>query len=126
MAHAWGAAGTDQTPLLARWITNLVAVLYEKGLTLPQAFHLLCDNEIRANLTCQLADPWVSRDWTMAAGLNPRDFEQQVSSTVNRLRRFVGADQFRLMLGQPDPFLGFAAGIGRGVDHPDFAGDRRG
>jgi len=101
MAHAWGAAGVDQTPLLARWITNLIAVLYEKGLTLPQAFHLLCDNEIRANLTCQVADPWVSRDWTMAAGLNSRDFEQQVSSTVNRLRRFVGADQFQLMLGQP-------------------------
>jgi len=114
MAHAWGAAGTDQTPLLARWITNLIAVLYEKGLTLPQAFHLLSDHEIRANLTCQLADPWVARDWAMAAGLNLKDFEQQVSSTVNRLRRFVGADQFRLMLGQPEVSLDLRRALDEG------------
>ena len=101
MAHAWGTAGTDQTPLLARWITNLVEVLYEKGLTLPQAIHLLSDTELRSTLTCRLRDQWVERDWAMAQALNAKEFEQQVSSTVNRLRRFVGADQLKLMLGQP-------------------------
>jgi hypothetical protein len=101
MAHAWGTAGTDQTPLLARWVTNLVEVLYEKGLTLPQAIHLLADTELRSTLTCHLRDQWVERDWAMAQAMSAKDFEQQVSSTVNRLRRFVGADQLRLMFGQP-------------------------
>lgn len=101
MAHVWGATGTDQTPLLARWITNLVEVLYEKGLTLPQAIHLLANTELRSTLTCHLRDQWVERDWAMAQALSARDFEHQVSSTVNRLRRFVGADQLRLMFGQP-------------------------
>lgn len=114
MAHAWGAAGTDQTPLLARWVTNLITVLYEKGLTLPQAIHLLSDSEIRANLTCRLADPWVERDWAMAHGLNPKDFEQQVSSTVNRLRRFVAADEFKLMLGQPSVSLDLRRALDEG------------
>lgn len=114
MVHAWGASGTDQTPLLARWITNLLEVLYQWKLTLPQALYLLNDSEVRSHLTAKLRDEWAQRDWEMAKGMNAKEFEQQVSSTVNRLRRFVGADQLRLMLGQPDVSLDLRRALDEG------------
>src|SRR5690606_19222137 len=41
IAYVWGQGGTDQTPLFARWAGNILRPLYEKGLTLVEAEHLV-------------------------------------------------------------------------------------
>lgn len=50
----------------------------------------------------------------MAHELNTKEFEQMVSSTINRLRRFVGSDQFKLMFGQADLSLDLRRALDEG------------
>src|SRR5205823_5385178 len=91
MAYVWGAGGTDQTPLLARWAANTVRALYEKGYTLAEAIHLTDRQAVRVReaMTAGLTDPVSLRDWQYANALSPKDFESQIASTLNRLNRFV-------------------------------------
>ena len=83
MAYVWGQGGTDQTPLFARWIGNIIRTLYEKKLTLIESEFLA--KQMRYILTAELTDKSARQDWQFANTLNPRDFESQIGSTVNRL-----------------------------------------
>jgi hypothetical protein len=115
MAHVWGATGTDQTPRFARWASNVLQALYERDLTLVEAIQLLDSPDIRAHITACLQDRFAQRDWEMAARLSVRDFENEVSSTINRLQRFLRNDQLRTMFGQQEVSLDLGAAIDEGA-----------
>ena len=107
MAHVWGQGGTDQTPLFARWAATILQTLYEKDCTLADALHLLDPSKgpLRHALTANLADPAAALHWREADSMTSKDFHVQVSSTVNRLERFIRNQQMRLIFGQAEASL---------------------
>jgi hypothetical protein len=115
MAYVWRQGGTDQTPLFARWVGNLLRALYEKKLTLVEAEHLVdrVRNQIRHMLTSDMADKSSRQDWQFAGTLSPRDFEVQIGSTANRLQRFIRNQTRRHMFGQPAVSLD----LGKAMEH---------
>jgi hypothetical protein len=115
IAHVWGAANTTATPLFARWASNLLTLLYENKLTLAEAAALLDDFPLRNSLAEALEDGGMARrDWAVADRLNAKDFEAQVSSTVNRLRAFLENDLLRTMFGQTQPSFDFRRAMDEG------------
>jgi hypothetical protein len=117
MSYVWGQSGTDATPLFARWVTNMLLALYEKKMTLVDALYLTDHGspEIREAITAGLEDQLARRDWDFAHRLSVRDFEAQISSTVNRLQRFVRNDVIRCMLGNPDLSFDLGQAIDEGA-----------
>jgi len=116
MAYVWGQGGTDQTPLFARWISNVIRPLYEKKLTLVEA-ELLIDRvakQMRYLLTDDISDKFARQDWEFANTLSPRDFEAQIGSTVNRLQRFIKNQTMRAMFGTPDVSLDLGKALEEG------------
>ncbi len=109
MAYVFGAMGTDKTPLFERWASNLIYTLYENGLTLIEAEHLIdgLSKQARNLLAIDLADKFTKRDWEFANTLNAKDFESQIGSTINRLQRFIRNENMRRMFGQPNVSLDF-------------------
>jgi len=115
MAYVWGASGTDQTPLLARWAANVFQVLYEKGHTLVEAIALLDDETTRAALTANLIDRMTDRDWRMAEHLSRKDLELQLGSTINRLQRFLRNESMRMIFGQTHASLDLRSALDDGA-----------
>lgn len=116
MAYVWGQGGTNQTPLFARWVGNVLRTLYEKNLTLVEAERLVSrvETELRYLLTADLKDSPSRQDWQFANTLNPKDFESQVGSTVNRLQRFIRNKTMRSMFGQPEISFDFGTALEEG------------
>lgn len=116
MAYVWGQGGTDQTPLFARWIGNILRPLYEKKLTLIESEYLIdrVAKSMRYILTADSADKAVRQDWQFASTLTPRDFEAQIGSTVNRLQRFIRNQTMRSMFGLPDVSLDLGKALEEG------------
>jgi hypothetical protein len=116
MAYVWGQQGTDQTPLFARWAGNILRTLYEKKLTLVESEHLIdrLGNHMRYMMTADIKDKPSRQDWQFANTLNPRDFESQLGSTVNRLQRFIRNQSMRSMFGLPHVSLDLGRALEEG------------
>lgn len=116
MAYVWGQGGTNQTPLFARWAGNILRALYEKKLTLVEAEHLIDrkGRQLRYAMTSDLEDKSSRQDWDFADTLNPRDFDSQIGSTVNRLRRFIKNKTLKAMFGQPSISLDLGQALDEG------------
>lgn len=116
MAYVWGQGGTDQTPLFARWVGNVLRTLYEKKLSLVECEHLIdrVSKQMRYMITADMKDTPSRQDWQYANTLNPRDFESQLGSTVNRLQRFIRNKSMRSMFGLPDVSLDLRAALDEG------------
>lgn len=102
MAYVWGADGTDKTPQFARIGSDVLWTLYEKEWTLLESEYLIdrTNKRLRAEMTEGLSKRSVAQDWTYANTLSPRDFDAQISSTVNRFHSFLHNEKLRLMFGQ--------------------------
>jgi len=116
MAYVWGQSGTDKTPLFERWAGNVLRTLYEKKLTLVEAEYLIdrAAKQIRRALTADMQDAPSLHDWQSIDALSPKDFEAQIGSTINRLRRFIRNQTMRNMFGQPDVSLDFGKALEEG------------
>jgi hypothetical protein len=102
MAYVWGQAGTDETPRFARWAESILRTLYESKMTLLEAEYLIdsMSKDIRHKLTKNLRIRALLHDWSLSNTFSPKEFETEVSSTINRLRRFLGTQKLRCMFGQ--------------------------
>ena len=102
MAYVWGADGTDQTPLFNRIGSNVLWTLYENQMTLLETEYLIdrTNKRLRTEMTEALSKRSVVNDWAYANALSPRDFDAQISSTVNRFHSFLHNEKLRLMFGQ--------------------------
>jgi hypothetical protein len=107
IAYVWGQDGTKETPLFDRWAGNVLRVLYEKNLTLLEAEHLVdrSNKQNRRALTADLRDKLSQKDWQFADTLSPKDFDTQISSTLNRFQAFIHNEMLRLVFGQPSVSL---------------------
>jgi hypothetical protein len=116
IAHVWGKEGTIETPLFARWVSHILNVLYEKKLTLIEAEHLiaLSDKELRRELTRDIKSRGTAADWAYANSLTAKDFDAQISSTINRLKPFLDTKVLRQMFGQDKVSLDLAEALKEG------------
>ena len=71
-------------------------------MTLLEAEYLIdrTNKRIRTALTQELSKRSVAQDWAFANSLSPRDFDAQISSTLNRFHSFLRNEKLRLMFGQ--------------------------
>lgn len=102
---AWGAADTDQTPRLERWLRSLYHVLLEQGKSLEVARYLLSfkEREVRQYLTNGIGSDLIRNEFEELSGLTRlRDFLEQIESTRNRLFRFMDSRQVRRIVGLVD------------------------
>jgi hypothetical protein len=116
MAYVFGVDGTAQTPLFARNGNNVFWPIYEKRLTLLEAEFLLdhTNKRIRTELTQGLSKRSVAQEWAYANSLSPRDFDAQISSTLNRFHSFLRNEKLRLMFGQN----GASLDLGKAIRQP--------
>lgn len=116
MAHVWGASGTNETPLFARWASNILRTLYEAKQTLLEAEYLIdqVTAEVRELFASKVANRMVRKDWRDVREMSSAEFENQIGSTVNRLRRFLGTNMLRNMFGQRGASFDFAEALEKG------------
>lgn len=116
MSYVWGVDGTDKTPLFARIGSNVLWTLYEKQMTLLESEHLIdrTNKRIRFQMTAGLSKRSVAQDWAYANALTPRDFDAQISSTVNRFHSFLHNEKLRLMFGQSGASLDLGKALEEG------------
>ena len=116
MSYVWGVDGTDKTPLFARIGSNVLWTLYEKKMTLLESEYLIdrSNKRLRFQMTAGLSKRSVAQDWEYANALPPRDFDAQISSTVNRFHSFLHNEQLRLMFGQSGASLDLGKALEQG------------
>ena len=114
MAYVWGQAGTNETPLFARWASNIIETLYKSKKTLFEARHLTnrMADDVRQALLASLEQGTTLQDWDYAGTLSPKDFDAQISSSVSRFHRFVKTQILRRTFGQ----MGASLDLGRALE----------
>lgn len=98
---AWGAANTDETPRLERWLRSLYYALIEQGYPLDVARHLLSFREknFREYLVGRIQSDVIRAEFEELSDLSRlRDFTDQIESTRNRLFRFLAPQQLRRIM----------------------------
>ena len=99
----WGAANTDATPRLEKWLHNLYWALMEQGYSLDVARYFLQwqEKEMRTRLVQGIRSPTARAQWEALGSLkNLRDFWEHIESTENRLLfRFLEPLQVRRVMG---------------------------
>jgi hypothetical protein len=104
LAHVWGESGTDQTPLFARWAGVILLTLYQNGYTISDAIYLLSRPDIRRAMSARMTDGVARQAWQFAER-HPKEFEHQITSTLNRFNRLSGPKIMQATFGQPDVSL---------------------
>ncbi len=68
---------------------------------------------LRQAMAGKIDNPDILRDWDLVDILNRRDFENEVSSTINRFRRFRDNTMLRCMFGLTECIARFGSGTRR-------------
>ncbi len=116
MAYVWGVDGTNQTPLFARVASTILWTLYEGKHTLLEAEYMIdrTSKLVRSQMAAGLSNRFVAKDIEFANSLSPLNFDNQISSTVNRFRTFLDNANLRLMFGQAGASLDLGKAIEAG------------
>lgn len=113
LSHVWGLSGTDQTPLFARLAGLILFTLYENGCTLADITYLLSRDDVRRAMISKINDPTLLHEW-QKAGKYPKDFDEKLTSTLNRVQRLTGPQVMRATLGQQGPSLDLLEALNKG------------
>jgi hypothetical protein len=113
LAHVWGEAGTNNTPLFAKWATVILLTLFQNGCTVGDAMDLLSRRDLRRSMGAKVTDPMARQAWQFAER-NPKEFDNQITSTINRFRRMVGPDIMKATFGQSDVSLDLLTALKEG------------
>ncbi len=113
LAHVWGEEGTDKTPLFARWAGVILHTLYQNKCTIGDAMHLLSRPDIRRAMSARMKDMTARQAWEFAERY-PKEFEAQITSTLNRFHRLIGPPIMQMTFGQPDVSLDLLSAMDEG------------
>lgn len=89
MLSSLGQANTIETPNLSKWLRTLLTTIYHFRGNLSNALVLIRSPEIRHAAIEKVADEMTRSVWQSTNQLREAEFQQQLSSTVNRLIRFL-------------------------------------
>jgi hypothetical protein len=100
----WGMENTDQTPLLRRILAILFYVAAKTGEPLPSASQLLRANrsELREYALKQATDRYYQDELEWLNSHSPRDWNNVVLSSENRIGKFLGSSGIRRFMGLKD------------------------
>jgi hypothetical protein len=103
-AKAWGAEDMDTTPLLKKCLRCIFHALAETDLTLLESLYFISLSEnsinLRSYLIDQIKNPVIKEVWDSFMALSQRDYNQQFSSSANRLIEFLSSERIRRIIGQ--------------------------
>ncbi len=108
----WGGEDTHRTPLLRRCLRLLFHCLAEQGLTLADAHFLMSADDpdgLRKAITSGIRHPMIRSQWQDFNELRPRDFQELMGSTLNRLTEFLHSPTIERIVGQRVSTLDFSA-----------------
>jgi hypothetical protein len=107
----WGQTSFEATPRLARWLYNVIFALIDTEMTFVQAYHLVdpTPNLYRPLITERITNPRIKAEWTWMSQQRPRDREERLESTLNRIKPFVEQEIIRRIIGQHTTSLDFNA-----------------
>jgi len=106
--RAWGLENTDETPTLERWLRCIFQTLIEKRQTIIAARYLInyFENEVRDYLTSELSKEIIQEEWKeLSSSKTPKQFQDEILSTKNKLFRFLCSDQIQRFMGLNEPAL---------------------
>jgi hypothetical protein len=106
--RAWGLENTDETPTLERWLRCIFQALIEKNQTISAARYLInyFEDEVRQYLTSKLSKEIIRQEWReLSASKTPKQFQDEILSTKNKLFRFLCSDQIQRFMGLTEPVL---------------------
>jgi hypothetical protein len=113
--HAFGQSDLSETPRLTKWLNATLSLVYGGNFTLLQALRLISSPALRKELTATVEDDVAKAVWAAASHLSESEFQKEVESTVNRLRRFLATMAIRASLCQPDVSLDLRTAIDKGM-----------
>lgn len=108
-AKVWGGENTDQTPLLERCLAAILWVLAEQDRSLLEARYLInpTNNSVRKYWASLIKDPDIKQQWKYFNTLPARSFQEEFSSTINRMNRFLRFPTIKSILGQIENTIDF-------------------
>jgi hypothetical protein len=113
LAHIWGEGGTDRTPLFARWATVILLTLYENGYTVGDVMELLTRPDIRQGMAARVNDATARQAWQFALR-HPKEFDTQITSSLNRFARLTGPKIMEATFGQLGASLDLLTALNEG------------
>lgn len=114
--HAWGQGDALSTPLLSQWLHNTIQMLYENNLTLAEAMLLLSREQspLRAELASALTSDAAQSDIQYLNSQKPRSIQDELGSTIRRLRPFAESEIVQCMFGNPEVSIDFGRAMEEG------------
>jgi len=110
-AKAWGAESMDTTPLLKKCLRCIFHALAETDLTLLESLYFISLSDesklLREHLTNQIKNPVIKEVWRSFNNLKPREYNEQFSSSANRLIEFLSSERIRRIIGQSKKTIEF-------------------
>lgn len=110
-AKAWGAESMDSTPLLKKCLRCIFHALAEADLTLLESIFFISlsyDSKIlREHLIEKIKNPIIKEVWQSFIALKPREYNEQFSSSANRLIEFLSSERIRRIIGQRESTISF-------------------
>lgn len=110
-AKAWGAENMDSTPLLKKCLRCIFHALAEADLTLLESlfFISLSDDSkmLRKHLIEKIKNPVIKEVWQSFTVLKSREYNEQFSSSANRLIEFLSSERIRRIIGQREKTISF-------------------
>lgn len=106
--RAWGLDNTDETPTLERWLRCIFQTLIEKSQTIVAARYLInyFEDEVRKYLTLDLSKQIIQEEWKeLSLSKTPKQFQDEILSTKNKLFRFLCSDQIQRFMGLNKPTI---------------------
>jgi len=104
--RAWGMEDTDETPTLERWLRCIFQTLIEKDQTIAAAESLInyFEDDVRKFLTSDISKQIIRDEWKgISLAKTPKQFDDQILSTKNKLFRFLCSDQIKRFMGLKTP-----------------------
>jgi hypothetical protein len=113
LSHVWGDNSTDRTPLFARIAWAVLLTLYENDCTIADVMQLLSRHDLQRAMSAKITNPSARQVWQSAAR-RPKEFERDLTSTLNRFNRLVGAKIMQATFGQSDHSLDLSVALEEG------------
>lgn len=110
-AKAWGAQSMDSTPLLKKCLRCIFHALAEEDLTLLESLFFISLSEdskiLRNHLIKKIKNPIIREVWQSFNALGRREYNEQFSSSANRLIEFLSSERIRRIIGQRENTISF-------------------
>lgn len=116
VAKVWGGEDQDRTPRLKRNLEMIFNALAEKHYSLLETQFLIDpkNEQVRKYLTDGIQNEMIKQQWDYFNMLNPRQFYDEFSSTINRMMAFLTTRIIKNTIGQLEDTINFRKAMDEG------------